>query len=130
MHSTKTRSERRKEPRDEVNASLGILCTDSEGRETRFQARLVDISVKGARMSVPQRLPKNTTVYFYCQRFGIGGRGSVRYCEQRKQAYEIGLEFPGGTGWKGLQGADLLTLAAKVEGVPDGASLPAPVALS
>jgi PilZ domain len=113
------KSERRREPRDEVNVPLGILCTDSEGRESRFQARLADISLRGAKMRVPQRLPKGTTVYFYCQKFGIGGRGSVRYCEQRKQAYEIGLEFPSGTGWKGLRDAEVLTLSAKVGGATE-----------
>jgi hypothetical protein len=112
------KSERRRESRDQVSAPLGILCMDGDGQETRFQARLVDISLKGARMTVPQRLPRSTTVYFYCHRFGIGGRGSVRYCEQRKQAYEIGLEFPSGTGWKGLRDADLLAMAAKVNGTP------------
>ncbi len=110
--------ERRREPRDEVNASLGILCTDNEGRETRLQAHLVDISLRGAKMTVAQKLPKSTTVYFYCQKYGIGGRGSVRYCNSYKQGYEIGLEFPSGTGWKGLQGSELLTLAEKVHGAP------------
>ena len=62
----------------------------------------------------PQRLPKSTAVYFFCQKLGIGGRGSVRYCEQRGQGYAIGLEFPSGTGWKGLRDANLLALAAKV----------------
>jgi hypothetical protein len=112
------KSERRREPRDDVHASLGILCTDNEGRETRIQARLVGISLRGAKMTVPQKVPKNTTVYFYCQKYGIGGRGSVRYCNPFKQGYEIGLEFPSGTGWKGLQGSELLTLAAKVHGTP------------
>jgi PilZ domain len=115
------RAERRREKRDPVNAPLGILCTDSDGRETRLQARLADISLRGAKMTVPQRLPVRTTVYFYCQKYGIGGRGSVRYCLQSGQGYEIGVEFPSGTGWKGLQGADLLTLAAKVKGSDTGA---------
>jgi len=110
------KTDRRMEPRTEITASLGILCTDSEGRETRLQARLVDISLKGAKMRVPQKLPRNTTVYFYCQKFAIGGRGTVRYCLQHKHGYEIGLSFPSGTGWKGLQGADLRALTAKVEG--------------
>lgn len=111
-----TKCERRKEPRDGVSASLGILCTDDEGRETRLQARLVDISLRGAKMTVSQKLAKSTTVYFYCQKLGIGGRGSVRYCNPYKQGYEIGLEFPSGTGWKGLRDSELLNLAEKVDG--------------
>ena len=118
MHPKTIKVERRLEPRIEASAPLGILCTNSDGHETRFQARLVDISLKGARMKVPEKLPPNTTVYFYCQKFEIGGRGTVRYCRQHKQGYEIGLAFPSGTGWKGLQGADLLALTAKVDGSP------------
>ena len=118
MHPKLMKSERRLLRRAEVNASLGILCTNGEGQETRLQARLVDISLKGAKMRVPQKLPRGTTVYFYCEKFEIGGRGTVRYCDQQRQGYEIGLEFPNGTGWKGLQGADLLALLEKVNGAP------------
>jgi len=125
MRPNTIRSERRRQPREEVDAFLGILCTDGEGHGTQLQARLVDISLKGAKMRVPQRLPRNTVVYFYCQKFGIGGRGSVRYCDQRRQGYEIGLEFPSGTGWKGLPDAELLTLAEKVNGAPVDASIQA-----
>ena len=122
------KGERRREPRDEVNVPLGILCMDGEGRETRYQARLVDISRKGVKMMVPQKLPKSTTVYFYYQKLGIGGRGSVRYCNQRGQGYEIGVEFPGGTGWKGLRESDLQALAAKVDGAPASTGIQTPVA--
>ena len=124
MHPKLTKGERRLEPRTEADASLGILCTNGEGKETRFQARLVNISLTGAKMSVPQKIPPSTTVYFYCQKFEIGGRGTVRYCRQRKQGYEIGLAFPSGTGWKGLQGADLLALTAKLKGAPTAVNSP------
>jgi len=124
MHAKPIKRERRLEPRTKVSAPLGILCTNGEGQETRFEARLVDISLSGAKIKVPQRLPQNTTVYFYCQKFEIGGRGTVRYCRQHKHGYEIGLEFPGGTGWKGLQGADLLALTAKVDGATTAVNSP------
>jgi hypothetical protein len=125
MRPNTIKSERRRQRRDEVDAFLGILCTDGEGQGTQLQARLVNISLKGAKMRVPKRLPRNTAVYFYCQKFGIGGRGSVRYCDQRGQGYEIGLEFPDGTGWKGLPDAELQTLAAKVNGAPVDATIQA-----
>jgi len=108
MRPKVVKSERRREVRDEVHASLAILCTNGEGKETRLQAKLVDISVKGARMKVPLKLPRSTTVYFYYHKLGIGGRGSVRYCNPEKQGYEIGVEFPDGTGWKPVYEADLL----------------------
>jgi|SRR5580700_3627365 hypothetical protein len=127
MRPNTIKTERRRQRRDEVDAHLGILCTDAEGQGTQLQARLVDISLNGAKMRVSQRLAKNTTVYFYCHKFGIGGRGSVRYCEQRKQGYEIGLEFPSGTGWKELRATESLALAAEVSGAAAGGIIPAPV---
>jgi len=116
VRSGSNKSDRRREQRVTVNAPLAILCTDGEGRENRVRAHLIDISVKGARMKVPLRLPRGTTVYFFSHQLAIGGRGAVRYCETRAQGYEIGLEFPGGTGWKGAQSTDLQALHAKVTG--------------
>jgi PilZ domain len=118
MRPNTNKSERRREQRVEVNARLAILCTDGEGRETRVHAHLIDISVKGARMRVPLKLQRGTTVYFFSHQLSIGGRGTVRFCNTHPQGYEIGLEFPGGTGWKGAESADLLALAAKVTGHP------------
>src|SRR5580692_4927602 len=118
MRPDTMKSERRREVRASLNAPLAILCTDSEGRETRLQAHIVDISATGAKLRVPVRLPKGTGVYFYCDKFSVGGRGTVRYCDPDKQGYAVGLAFPGGTGWKDLKSADLLALAAKVNGVP------------
>lgn len=118
MRLGQDKSNRRREDRVTVNAPLAILCTDEEGRETRVRAHLIDISVKGARMRVPLRLPRGTTVYFFSHQLAIGGRGAVRYCDTRAQGYEVGLEFPGGTGWKGALSADLQALHAKVTGEP------------
>jgi len=118
MRPNSNKEERRREQRVEVNARLAVLCTDGEGRENRVHAQLIDISVKGARMRLPLKLPRGTTVYFFSHQLGIGGRGTVRYCDTRPRGYEVGLEFPGGTGWKGGESADLRELAAKVTGQP------------
>jgi hypothetical protein len=118
MRTSANKGERRREHRVEVNARLAILCTDGEGQESRVHAHLIDISVKGARMRVPLRLQRGTTVYFFSHQLSIGGRGTVRFCNTHAQGYEIGLEFPGGTGWKGAESADLRALAAKVMGQP------------
>jgi hypothetical protein len=62
MHPKPIKGERRLEPRTEASAPLGILCTDREGKETRYQARLVDISLTGAKMKVPQKIPPCTSI--------------------------------------------------------------------
>lgn len=118
MPTTANKGERRREHRVEVNARLAILCTDGEGHESRLHAHLIDIAVKGARMRVPLRLERGTTVYFFSHQLSIGGRGTVRFCNTHAQGYEIGLDFPGGTGWKGVEPAELRSLAAKVMGQP------------
>jgi hypothetical protein len=116
MYSIVRKTDHRREERDPVNISLSILCTDQEGRETVQHARLVDISLSGARLSVLQKMPNRSTVTFYCHKFGIGGRGTVRFCRPGRKGYDVGLEFPNGTGWSPAvrEKVDLLNLASQV----------------
>jgi hypothetical protein len=93
------KTERRRQARDPLSVPLSILSTDHEGRETVLHAQLLDISVSGARLSIPHKLPIGSAVTFYYHKFGIGGRGSVRYCHSGRKGYEVGLEFSNGTGW-------------------------------
>jgi hypothetical protein len=64
-----------------------------------------------------QKLPLRSSVTFYHHKFGIGGRGTVRFCRTGRKGYEIGLEFPNGTGWtKAMrEKAGLLNLGAAVQ---------------
>jgi hypothetical protein len=50
------------------------------------------------RFRVFERIPSRTIVLFNCPELGIAGRGTVRFCDQRKAAYEIGVECVCGTG--------------------------------
>ncbi len=111
-----TKAERRREQRDPLSASLSILSTDENGRETVMHAQLLDISVSGARLSMLQKLPLRSSVTFYHHKFGIGGRGTVRFCRSGPKGFEVGLEFPNGTGWsKALrEKAGLLNLASAI----------------
>jgi hypothetical protein len=116
MFSTIRKGNRRREERDPISITLPILCTDQEGRETVMHARLVDISVSGARFSVLQQIPAFSSVTFYYQKFGIGGRGTVRFCRSSKRGYDVGLEFSNGTGWSPplREKLSLLNLASEV----------------
>ena len=115
MFSTVRRTDRRREARDPISISLLILCTDQEGRETVMHARLVDISLSGARLCVLQKIPTHSAVTFYYHKFGIGGRGTVRFCRSARKGYEVGLEFPNGTGWSPAlqENVGLLNLAGE-----------------
>jgi hypothetical protein len=116
MFSITRGKNQRREERDPISMALSILCTDQEGRESVLHARLVDISVKGARLSVIQKIPNRSTVTFYCHKFGIGGRGTVRFCRPGRKGYDVGLEFPNGTGWSPAvrEKVDLLNLASQI----------------
>jgi hypothetical protein len=112
-----TKAERRREQRDPLSASLSILSTDQDGRETVMHAQLLDISVSGARLSMLQKLPLRSSVTFYHHKFGIGGRGTVRFCRTGRKGYEVGIEFPNGTGWSPAlrEKAGLVNLADAVK---------------
>ncbi len=99
-----------------MNVSLSILCTDENGRETVMHAQLLDISATGARLSILQKIPTHSAVTFYYHKLGVGGRGTVRFCRSARKGYEVGLEFPNGTGWSPAvrEKADLLNSAATV----------------
>ena len=123
------KTERRRQSRKAVNGMVAILCESEEGHESRYQARIVDVSVSGVKLWLPLRLLKRTIVTFNCSELGVGGRGTVRYCNAAKGGYVIGLEMGNGTGWRD-QNSDLRNLAAALgetesvspaaEFVPDG----------
>jgi len=117
MLSTITRkTDRRRKGRDPINVSLSILCTDQNGRETVMHAQLLDISAFGARLGILQKIPTHSAVTFYEHKLGVGGRGTVRFCRTARKGYEVGLEFPNGTGWSPAvrEKADLLKPTATV----------------
>jgi hypothetical protein len=116
MFSITRGKNQRREERDPISMPVPILCTDQEGRETVQHAQLVDISLSGARLSIPQKIPARSAVTFYCHKFGIGGRGTVRFCRPGKKGYDVGLEFPNGTGWTKAvrEKVDLLNLAIQI----------------
>jgi hypothetical protein len=108
------KKERRRYSRNPIGKTVPILWEDEEGRETRLQGRLIDVSVSGARIWLPMKLPPRALVSFNCETLAVGGRGTVRYCNAVKGGYEIGLELSNGTGWRD-QNKDLQNLAAALD---------------
>jgi hypothetical protein len=90
-----------------------VLWEDQDGHEGRLQGRLIDVSVSGAKLWLPMKLPARTLVSFSCPTLALGGRGTVRYSNATKDGYEVGLELSNGTGWRD-QSKDLENLAASV----------------
>src|SRR6266849_4666193 len=93
------RSDRRRESRGSLTGEVSILCEDEQGHETLSHAKLLDVSAHGARFQTFQKLPLRSSVVFCHFKYGVGGRGTVRYCNSSSKGYEIGVEFRHGTGW-------------------------------
>ena len=108
------RKERRRYSRNTVGKVVPVLWEAENGQEMLLQGRLLDVSVSGARVWLPMRLPDRSPVSFNCLDLGVGGRGTVRYCNAVKGGYEVGLELSTGTGWRD-QKKDLENLAAALD---------------
>jgi hypothetical protein len=114
MPQTGRKRERRRHSRSPIDKTIPVLWEGEGGQERLFQGRLIDVSVSGAKILVPMRLPERSVVSFNCLTLAVGGRGTVRYCHTAKGGYEVGLELTNGTGWRD-QNKDLQNLAAAVD---------------
>ena len=93
------KKERRRDRRDAFSASLTALWGNSPNQEQLGRVNLVDISAHGAKFRVQTRIPPGAWLMFNDTKNQIGGRGTVRYCRLARGVYEVGVEFPNGTGW-------------------------------
>ena len=93
------KKERRKMKRDPITGSVAVIWGSQPHEESLAQANLVDVSPCGVRFRLMARVPPGSWLMFNHHKVGISGRGTVRHCRLIKGMYEIGVEFPGGTGW-------------------------------
>jgi PilZ domain len=91
--------EKRKATRDPISGSLTILWGTNSQDERISRATLIDLSDRGAKFRVAERIPAGSWLMFNYHQVGASGRGTVRYREMVKSCYNIGVEFSGGTGW-------------------------------
>jgi len=91
------KDERRRHERSPVNIALTILWGVSPEEENFANAKLVNMSSRGAKFQVSAKIPRGAWVIFNNQ--GLGGRGTVRYSTLTRGQYEIGVEVANGTGW-------------------------------
>jgi hypothetical protein len=98
--------ERRREPRHELKKAVRALWgSPAGGQETVTRVNIVDVSKFGVKLRVAEKIPQGSWMLINDQELHISGRGTVRYCVYAKGMYEVGLEFPSGTGWKPPEGA-------------------------
>jgi hypothetical protein len=92
-------AEVRKHRRYPIQGTIHLMWQDGSGRERLSMGRLVDVSVNGIRMRTDDPIPVRAYIICNDPRTGIRGRGAVRHCAYARGKYEVGVEFPGGTGW-------------------------------
>lgn len=100
LHATARKSNSRRKTRHNAQGSMQILWEDSAGREKMLMAQLLNVSMSGLQMQLPERIPVQTAVSCSAPKLGVSGRGVVRYCNPSKGKFLIGLEFSNGTGWR------------------------------
>jgi c-di-GMP-related signal transduction protein len=100
LHTTTRKANSRRKPRHAIQGTLQVLWEDSTGREKVTLAQLLNVSMDGLQLQLAERIPIHTPVSCNAPKFGISGRGSVRYCNPSKGKYVVGLEFTNGTGWR------------------------------
>ena len=100
LHATHRRSNTRRHVRFAVDRVVYVRWEDSEGRERVSNARVVNVSIQGLQMLLNDRIPLRSYVSCNDVQLGIAGTGLVRYCNYTKGKFQIGLEFPSGTGWQ------------------------------
>lgn len=100
LHATSRKANSRRHARHKADGNIHILWEDSTGREKVSIAQLVNVSTHGLQIQMAERVPIHATVSCNDAKRGISGRGSVRYCNQSKGAYLVGLEFSNGNGWR------------------------------
>jgi c-di-GMP-related signal transduction protein len=117
------KKERRRVKRDPITGSVAVIWGNQPHEENLAQANLVDVSPVGARFRVAARVPPGAWLMFNHHKVGISGRGMVRHCRLIKGMYEIGVEFPGGTGWDAVLhrfGTHLRNLSVAIDRLQTG----------
>jgi hypothetical protein len=105
------KGERRRHERTPISIALVVLWGETPEAENFANAKLVNMSSRGAKLQASVRIPRGAWLIFNNQ--GLGGRGIVRYCAFAKGNYEIGVEIANGTGWElASKDEDLRRLAA------------------
>ena len=83
----------RREPR-RIGRQTYTLCWQAlDGSTCSAEARGVDLSRSGIRVSVPERVPPETIVFIQANGGTLAGYGVVRHCTSHGDGYAIGIAF-------------------------------------
>jgi hypothetical protein len=100
LHTTVRKANSRRKARHGVQETIQVLWEDRAGHEKISAAQLLNVSASGLQLQLAEKIPIQTAVSCSAPKTGVSGRGVVRYCNQSKGKYLVGLEFTNGTGWR------------------------------
>lgn len=89
-------SEKRLAPRCELNRPVRLRWTDSAGRECSALAHVQNLGRRGMGVTLRERLAPGSFVHLREKDLQLVGTAVVRYQEDRRGLYYIGIEFCGG----------------------------------
>ena|SRR5579862_6927114 len=95
--------ESRRYPRYPVAGGMVRLLWTDGTRERMLSAKVLNVSVAGVCLLLDERLPVRAQVLCGDAKLGISGSAVVRYCNPSKGRFQVGLEFPNGSGWRAAQ---------------------------
>lgn len=98
LRATMRKTDSRRHVRHFITGSLGLVWEERNGHKRTVPARLVNASVGGLQLQVPEQMPPASSITCHDPQLGISGTGCVRYCNRVNGKYVIGVEFPAGTG--------------------------------
>ncbi|GEM_PF-5741486 len=89
-------SERRGAPRMSCDTRV-VVSYRTHGRMTHFPGRLVNTSVRGGGLLLPNALPVNASAHIHIR----GGEftGTVRYCRRDADGFHAGVQLADGCRW-------------------------------
>jgi len=101
MESTTLRTERRTDQRELREDKIRLEWSDASSNVKSVLGRCVDISPKGMRVEIQERLPQNQYVRFELLRQNFRGTATVRNLSVAQRRVQLGLEFAWSARWKG-----------------------------
>lgn len=101
VHATSRQTNVRRQVRYSATGELRLRWQEPSGRERVVPATIVNVSAEGVQLRISEPIPARSSVRCDDPKLRISGRGAVRYCNFVKGKYLIGVEFRGGTGWRG-----------------------------
>lgn len=95
----KDSSDNRRYPRVDQMGKIRLNWRDAEGKSYQANAKCLNISRTGLRVTLDRSVPPSTLVNLHSPDFRLAGVAMVRHCKPKGLAFEAGLQFAGGLEW-------------------------------